>query len=219
MPLAVKSALPFVCYLSCFYLAWTFVWVYGVYPWATERIGETTLAYALVNIAFRLLIWVLPVLSYLRYIDHVNVLEYLQLKRHWRRGVVVGLAISVVNVLGTTVRIGQPEWGNAHLTWNSILGTSILVGVFEEVPFRGFVLQKLQERFNWVTSTLISSLLFVGAHIPGWILLGTLTAYKVFYIFIFGVVMAIIFRFSKSLWAPIITHSLNDGVSNVIFHI
>ena len=25
-------------------------------------------------------------------------------------------------------------------------------------------------------------------------------------------------RYSKSLWAPIIAHSLNDGLSNVIFH-
>ena len=219
MQMAVKNPLPLIGYLSCFYLAWAFVWVYNVYPWATKTIGDATLVYALVNIAFRLLIWVLPVFLYLRYVDHVNVVEYLQLKQHWRRGVMVGLTISVINFLGTMVRIGQPQWGSAHVTWNSILGTSILVGVFEEVPFRGFVLQKLQERFDCVTSTVISSILFVGAHVPGWIMLGSLTAYKVFYIFVFGAVMAIIFRYSKSLWAPIITHSLNDCLSNVIFHI
>ena len=217
--MAAKNILSLIGYLSCFYLAWAFVWVYGVYPWATKTIGDTTLVYAIVNIAFRLLIWILPVFLYLRYVDHVNVLEYLQLKQQWRRGVTVGLTISVVNFLGTMVRIGQPEWSSAHVTWNSILGTSLLVGVFEEIPFRGFVLQKLQERFDWVTSTVISSILFVGAHIPGWIMLGSLTAYKVCYIFVFGAVMAIIFRYAKSLWAPIITHSLNDGLSSVIFHI
>jgi len=220
MSMTAKNPLiPFIGYLSFFYLAWAFVWVYGVYPWATKTIGDATLVYALLNIAFRLLIWVLPVFLYLRYIDHVNVLEYLQLKQQWRRGVTVGLTISVVNFLGTMVRIGQPEWSSAHVTWNSILGTSLLVGVFEEIPFRGFVLQKLQERFDWVTSTVISSILFVGAHIPGWIMLGSLTAYKVCYIFVFGAVMAIIFRYAKSLWAPIITHSLNDCLSNVLFHI
>ena len=218
--MAVKNPfIPFIGYLSFFYLAWAFGWVNSVYPWATRTIGDATLLYALINIAFRLLIWVLPVFVYLRYIDHVNVLDYLQLKQNWRRGVIVGLTVSVINLLGTMVRIGQPDWGSAHVTWNSILGTSILVGVFEEVPFRGFVLQKLQERFDFVTSTVISSMLFVGAHIPGWIMLGSLTAYKVFYIFAFGAVMAIIFRYSKSLWAPIITHSLNDCLSNVIFHI
>lgn len=211
--------LPFLGYLAFFYLTWTFVWVNGVFPWANRAIGNGTLSYALINIAFRLLIWVLPVLGYLRYIDHVNVLEYLQLKSHWRRGVIVGLALSVIDLLGTFARIGPPVWSSAHITWNSILGTSILVGVFEEIPFRGFMLQKLQERFDFATSMVISSVFFVGAHVPGWIMLGSLTAHNVMYVFAFGVVMSIILRYSRSLWAPIITHSLNDCLSYVIFHI
>jgi membrane protease YdiL (CAAX protease family) len=209
----------FVCYLAFFYLAWTFVWVYGVYPWANTSIGAATLSYALINIVFRFLIWVLPVFGYLRYIDNVNVLDYLQLKQCWRRGVIVGLTVSVINLLGTMARIGPPAWSSAHITWNSVLGTSILVGVFEEIPFRGFMLRKLQERFDFVTSMVVSSILFVGAHVPGWILLGSLTAHNIIYTFAFGSVMAIILRYSQSLWAPIISHSLNDCLSNVIFHI
>jgi membrane protease YdiL (CAAX protease family) len=214
-----RRLMPFIGYLAYFYLAWTFVWVYGVYPWANRTVGDATLLYALINIVFRLVIWVLPVFWYLRYIDHVNVLDYLQLKQSWRRGVIVGLTVSVLDFLGTMARIGQPAWGGAHVTWNSIVGTSILVGVFEEIPFRGFMLQKLRERFDFVTSTVISSILFVGVHIPGWILLGSLTAYNVIYIFGFGAVMVIILSYSKSLWAPIISHSLNDCLSNVLFHI
>ena len=162
-----KPFLSFFGYLAFFYLTWTFVWVYGVFPWANRTIGNATLSYALVNIVFRLLIWVLPVWGHLRYIDNVNVLEYLQLARHWRRGVIVGLALSVINFLGTVARIGPPVWSGAHITWNSILGTSILVGVFEEIPFRGFMLQKLQERLGFVPSVVISSILFVGAHVTG----------------------------------------------------
>jgi len=213
-----KTLVPLIAYLTLFYLAWTFVWVYGVYPWANETIGNTTLTYALINIVFRLLIWVLPVCGYLRYVDHVPVLEYLQLQRHWQRGVITGLVVSVINFLGTMVRIGPPAWSGAHVTWNSILGTSNLVGVFEEIPFRGLVLQKLQERFGFVASLVISSILFVGAHVPGWIILGSLKAYNIAFIFVFGGAMAIMLKYSKSLWAPIISHSLNDCLSFVIFH-
>ena len=73
-PTAVKNpVLPLIGYLSCFYLAWALVWVHRVYPWATRTIGDATLIYAFINIAFRLLIWVLPVLLYLRCLDQVNV--------------------------------------------------------------------------------------------------------------------------------------------------
>jgi uncharacterized protein len=114
----------------------------------------------------------------------------------------VGLTLSVLNFLGTTIRLGVPDWGHAYITWNSVLGTSVLVGVFEEIPFRGFVLRKLQERFDFWTATAISSLLFVGAHVPGWILLGTLTARNAVYIFIFGGVMAIILRYASRYGRP-----------------
>jgi membrane protease YdiL (CAAX protease family) len=210
---------PFVGYLAFFYLTWTFVWVYGVYPWANRTLGSATLAYAAVSVVFRLLIWIVPVWGYLRYIDRVDVWEYLQLKQRWRRGVAIGLILTVFNFFGTMARVGYPDWSHANITWNSIMGTSVLVGVFEEIPFRGFILQKLQERCGFVTSAVLSSLLFVGAHIPGWFMLGTLTAASVIYIFAFGVIMAIILRYSRSLWAPIVAHSLNDGLSNVIFHI
>jgi membrane protease YdiL (CAAX protease family) len=50
-------------------------------------------------------------------------------------------------------------------------------------------------------------------------MLGSLTAYNIIYILVFGAVMAIIFKYSQSLWAPIISHSLNDCLSNVVFHI
>jgi membrane protease YdiL (CAAX protease family) len=48
-------------------------------------------------------------------------------------------------------------------------------------------------------------------------MLGSLKANNVVYIFAFGVVMAIILKYSRPLWAPIVMHSLNDGLSNILF--
>ena len=68
----------------------------------------------------------------------------------------------------------------------------------------------------WLAN-LITSLLFVTIHLPGWIVLGTLSVGPVVTIFVFGIVMALALRYSKSLWAPILTHSANDCLSFVIF--
>ena len=212
-----KPLAPFLGYLVTFFLAWTFLWVHGLYPWATARLGDRTLTYALVSIGARLLLWVLPVFAYLRFIDGCDPVEYLQLRRSWKRGVAVGLVLSLLNFAGTVVRVGMPHLSAANVTWNSVLGTSFLVGLFEEIPFRGFILQKLRERFDFWTAAVISSLLFVGIHVPGWAMLGSLTARNAAVIFTIGFVLAVVFRYSRSLWAPIVAHSLNDFMSFVVF--
>jgi membrane protease YdiL (CAAX protease family) len=70
---------------------------------------------------------------------------------------------------------------------------------------------------NFPLATVVTSLLFVAIHVPGWIALHTLNAGAALSIFVFGVVMAVALRYSRSLWAPILTHSANDCLSFVIF--
>jgi CAAX protease family protein len=212
-----KKRFPFVAYLVLFFALWT-GWVLWIYPRMAE-LGQTTLAYALLSIALRVLLWVLPVFLYLRFVDRVNPLEYLKLTRYWQRGVLVGLAISLVNFGGTLLRFGPPQLSMQYVTWNSILGTSILVGFIEEIPFRGFIFQKLQRGSSFWKANLMSSLLFVGIHLPGWISPHVFTVPQAITIFLIGVILAAVFYFSRSLWSSIVAHSLNDFFASVLFHI
>lgn len=142
---------PFIVYLLLFYSLWI-GWVYLIYP-SMQALGTATLTYALVNIAMRLLLWVIPVFLYLRYIDHTNPVAYLKLNQYWKRGILIGLALSLLNFLGMLLRFGPPHPSMQYVTWNSVLSTSILIGFFEEIPFRGFILQKLQEKFPfWLSN-------------------------------------------------------------------
>src|SRR5262249_54049007 len=153
--------------LIIFHAFWMGGYVFWIYP-RMKSFGETTILYALINITFRLLIWALPVLLYLRYVDHVDPIEYLKLKRQWKRGLLIGLTISVLNFLGSMARFGVPHSNLRSVTWNSILGTSLLIGFIEEIPYRGFILQKFQERYGFWVANLLSSLLFLSMHLPGW---------------------------------------------------
>lgn len=208
---------PFIIYLLLFYSCWI-AWVYIIYQ-PMRALDPATLAYALANIATRLLLWVIPVFVYLRYIDHIHPLAYLKLNHGWKRGILLGFALSLLNFFGMLLRFGPPHFSIHDLTWNSILSTSILIGFFEEIPFRGFIFQKLQERFPFWLANLLSSLLFLSIHLPGWIMLHTLIWSNVISIFVLGVIFATIFYSSKTLWSSIITHSLNDFLSSVLFHI
>ena len=208
---------PFLAYLILFYGLWI-VWVCLIYP-PMQALGTETLRYALTNIAARLLIWVIPVFLYLLFIDHVHPVAYLKLNHHWKRGILLGLALSLLNFLGMLLRFGPPHPSTQFVTWNSILSTSILIGLFEEIAFRGFILQKLQENFRFWISNLLSSLLFLSIHLPGWIMLHALMWSNVISIFVLGVIFAIIFYYSKTLWSSSITHSFNNFLSSVLFHV
>jgi len=211
-----NSTIGFVIYLVLFHAAWV-AWVYLVYP-RLRLLGEATLWYALMNLTLRLLIWVVPVFIYLRWIDRVGALDYLKLKSHWQRGLLIAVGFSILNFLLSLARYGWPHPRPGAVTWNSILGTSLLIGFVEEIPYRGFIFQKLAERFSLTTATLLSSLLFLLIHVPGWISLHLLHTGTIIFVFVFGVVMVILFRWTKSLWAPILSHSLNDFMSAVLFH-
>ena len=212
-----RKASGFIAYLILFHAFWMGVYVFGIYPWM-RSLGENTPRYALVNVSLRLLVWVLPVFLYLRYVDGLNPIAYLKLRQHWRRGVIVGLGLSLLNLGGSMLRFGWPHFGAHSFTWNSLLSTSILIGFVEEIPYRGFILQKFTEYYGFWVAAAISSVLFLSMHLPGWFSLHLLSAGTILSVFVFGFVMALVFRFTRSLWAPIITHSTNDFIALVLFH-
>jgi len=104
-----------------------------------------------------------------------------------------------------------------RITWNSMLGTSLFVGFIEEIPYRGFMLQKIEARAGFWVANLTTSLLFVAIHVPGWMALHELAADRITTIFVFAVVMAAIFKYSGSLWSVVVAHSANDFLSFVLF--
>jgi membrane protease YdiL (CAAX protease family) len=215
-PYSNRAPTPFLIYLILFHAAWT-IWVLVGYP-RLRTLGEQTLLYASLNLAVRILLWVLPVFIYLRYVDQVKPSFYLKLRQHWRRGLLVALAFSTLNLLAALVQHGLPHLRPATITWNTILSTSLLIGFVEEIPYRGFIFQKLNEWFSFPTASLISSLLFLAIHLPGWLSLHLFTIRNAVFVFVFGLLMTLLLHFSKSLWAPIVSHSLNDFFSAVLFH-
>jgi membrane protease YdiL (CAAX protease family) len=208
---------PFLVYVALFHLAWA-AWPFFVYP-RLLAIGEATLAYAVVNITLRLLLWVAPVVVYLRRVDRVDPIQYLMLSRDVGRGVTVALIVTALNLAGSFARFGVPHPSLQSVTWNSVFGTSFMVGFIEEIPYRGFMLRKLTERVGFWMATPITSLLFVAIHVPGWIALHLWSVDRAVSIFIFAVVMSVIVRYSRSLWASIIAHSANDFLSFVLFRV
>jgi membrane protease YdiL (CAAX protease family) len=103
---------------------------------------------------------------------------------------------------------------NDPATWlNAILSAPIA----EEILFRGLVFRVLLERLPVWSALAVSALLFALVHLPYWWLSGGASpaslAVRLGSIFAYGVFFALLYRWSGSLYAPVLCHVLNNLVT------
>ncbi|QGS69937.1 CPBP family intramembrane metalloprotease [Oceanobacillus sp. 143] len=123
--------------------------------------------------------------------------------------VVLNLTILENNI---DFQIGFGEW----------LNTILLVGITEEIVFRGFLLRKLRDSFRfWIANT-ITALLFVSIHFPIWFYKGLLEfpyiLNPIITTFVLGIIFGFIYKKSKSLWSVIIIHSLYNLLVSLFYY-
>ncbi|WP_186320491.1 CPBP family intramembrane glutamic endopeptidase [Fictibacillus phosphorivorans] len=80
-----------------------------------------------------------------------------------------------------------------------LLGTGVIAPVFEEALFRGIIYRKLYETRGMVIGLFVSSLTFTFAHF-------SMSLSYTIEIFVFGILLAIIYQFTRSLSIPILLH-------------
>jgi membrane protease YdiL (CAAX protease family) len=86
----------------------------------------------------------------------------------------------------------------------TVLAVAIGPGIVEELWCRGFVGRGLSARYGIVTSVFVTSLLFAAMHIDPSQFLG---------IAIMGAYLHFVYLTTRSIWAPILLHALNNGVA------
>ena len=81
----------------------------------------------------------------------------------------------------------------------------IVVAPFaEELFFRGFLYQAFRNSFGVLPGALLSAVIFGAIH---------LEFFKLVQLAILGVILALLFEKTKSLWSPIMLHALNNTLA------
>jgi|SRR3989339_475672 len=123
------------------------------------------------------LVFVLPVIYYIRKIDKQNVLSslYISLKpkklfQDFLYAVGVGVIFFITASLAYFVKSGKFISFNYNISSANIfliIITALATGITEEILSRGFILKKLyEESKNPISSTFFSSILFFFLHVP-----------------------------------------------------
>ncbi|WP_198029981.1 CPBP family intramembrane glutamic endopeptidase [Oceanobacillus manasiensis] len=156
-------------------------------------------------------------------VEREKALLYLGLSRNWKKGLTwAGLASLALILYFVVVHLGVLNKSiTFNLTLHDWLNTILLVGIIEEIVFRGFLLRKLRESFRFWNANVVTSLLFVSIHFPIWI-------YKDLFVFpyiltaittsfVLSMLFGYIYKRSNSLWSVIIIHSLYNLLVSVFY--
>lgn len=268
--------------LFCAYILLLFITAttrdFGITPLVARSSGP--IAAAFIEPLWKLIFWISPALLFISYVNSGHVLTYLKLVGNLTKGILWGLLGSSVFFLKLLIRVLLTGI-HLHASFDDWLNGIILVGLIEELVFRGFLFQQLRiwwwkqapldtppsrlvsfmEAFievwivlfrqlratllwwketpsaddyseeeaidtqRWIPNrgtfwaATVSSLLFVTIHFPVWILqhlpLDQMVATSIFN-FVFGYALCVFFTQSRSLWACIIMHSVNNLVLTII---
>ena len=171
------------------------------------------------------MLWVLPVFILLIFVDKINPFKYLKLKIestktfYW---IITILAITVIiQILLLEFGYDKMNLAKAQSTWFGF--TTILIApITEEILFRGYIQQKLTELYRFQKALLITSILFVAIHFPGWLLINSVydsslfqlidTSLRIFFLSLF---LGWLVHKTKSLYPSILVHSGNNFISAI----
>jgi uncharacterized protein len=198
-------------FLVSFFAVWT-LWALWLvrYP----ALNEGGVLRAVIRVA----VWIVPTCLFIRFVEGPPVLGRLGLEKNRGKGVIFGLLgfLVLAAVIGVQhgSRFSHFTIPRDPATWlNAILSAPIA----EEVLFRGLVFRVLLERLAVWSALVVSALLFALIHLPYWWLSGAASpaglALRLGSIFAYGVCFALLYRWSGSLFAPIICHVLNNLVT------
>ena len=213
----------FLLYVAAFFVVWSLRATVFI------RIDESIASpvwQAVFSNSIKFIIWVAPVFITLA-ASRLRPLKYLKLTTSVNtRGLAIGavacLAWFSLVVLGESLIQGRNA--GAMLAAKSAPWATILAGVsvspiWEEMLFRGFFLNRLNESLSFWRANAISALLFMLAHWPYWVSKFGFSPRVIkdsANVFLLGCLFGFVMNKANSLWPAIGAHIANNFLSGLI---
>lgn len=216
------STRAFVIYVAVFLIVWSlratvFIAIdESIYPEVWRSVYST---------AVKFIFWVVPVFILLAVL-HLRPLKYLKLITPIdKRGLAIVAIVAAVwfslTILGESMMTHRSP--RAMFNWKSIslLGTlfTILSPIWEEILFRGFFLNRLNESLSFWRSNVLQAALFMLVHAPYWVSKNGMSGPVIkdlANVFLLGCLFGWAMKKTNSLWPAIGIHIANNLISGLI---
>lgn len=205
----------FLMYLLIFNSVWVFKELWLVQY--IDSLSEVTSA--LINAIIKIVVWIVPVWLYIRCYLHANPIEYLKMNNNLKKGLFWGIFLSLLLGLyfAFEVYILTDQSFNFNLSLGSYLNGVLLVGITEEIVFRGLILQEMNKRLVFWKANIITALLFLIIHYAIWIYEGVFfDLWSHIYVFLVGIIFGLVYKKTDSIWSVVILHSFHNFFVSIV---
>ena len=197
------------------YVAWIGAWIIEQTIESHSVLLSTSMSRFFYWLGMKLVLWILSALFIIRISKQENfkVLDLKRLPSGMIWGVGSGLIIGAITVI--TKLFTYQAIFSFSLSW-SFLGGVIVAPILEEILFRGAVLFALKQQYSFIIANCITSLLFLGLHLPGWYFQGCLLqkltspVSGALSVFLLGLVFGYVAHKSKTVTGSILAHMFNN---------
>ena len=218
--LSLKS---FALYVAVFFIVWSLRAT--VFIRFDEGI-ESSIWKNVYSNAVKFVIWVVPVFVTLSLLRQ-RPFKYLKLTTLVdKRGLIISAIVVVVwlslVVIGESLISGKSLGSlllNKSPAWLSILAGFFSSPIWEEILFRGFFLNRLNETLSFWRANVISAFLFMLAHVPYWVSKNGISGPVIkdmANVFLLGCLFGWVMKKTNSLWPAIGAHIANNFLSGLI---
>ena len=209
-----------------------YIWVYFIIFYVLWCIRELWLVQYLdmmnsiprgiTSAIIKIAIWVIPVMFLVKIMEKGNPLSNLGLRHHFKKGLKWVGWVSFVFILYLIFNLTVLKNDiNFQIGFNDWLNTILLVGITEEIVFRGFLLRKLMDTYKFWIANIMTSLLFVIIHFPIWLYDGLFEfpyiVSAIVQVFLLSIGFGFVYKKTSSLWSVIMIHSLYNLVVSLFY--
>lgn len=201
-------------FIPLFYLAWALTELVLMPIFETEFPPDSTALFLIKEGVLKILIWIVPEVLLIRQFRdemYIPLKEMCTLRFNWLH---FGLLLAGVCAFVIGSQLVHEHTLHFHLKWE-LLGF-LLVGITEEVAFRGWMLNAMYNEKTKKYMLEVNALMFLCIHFPCWIHEGIFVQAFTGLGFLSVLAMGLIFAWSfvhfKSIWAPVILHIAYDAL-------
>lgn len=213
-----KKQWALIAYIPLFYLTWAGVEL-GLMPLFEQTFPPDSTALFLIKEGLlKVLLWIVPAVLLIRKFDdgmHVRLKEMFTNRFNWKQ-----FALMLVGLVALLIVNHLVMKHDLHFTFKWNLLGFLLVGITEEIAFRAWMLNAMYTDKTRRYMLEVNAVMFLMIHLPVWIredMLGAAFAgFGFLSILGMGLVFAWSFIYFRSIWPPIILHTVYDMLVTVL---